>query len=162
MAETPIRVRDATRADIEALVNGCRALAEETEARALDEEVLRRGVAACFEDQGRGRYLVAHPADDSGHVQGQLMLTREWSDWRNGWFWWIQSVYVPASSRRRGVYTALHDHVVERARFEPDVCGVRLYVHQRNTDALATYLALRMQRTDYGILEIDFGAQDRG
>jgi ribosomal protein S18 acetylase RimI-like enzyme len=86
-------------------------------------------------------------------VVGQLMLTREWSDWRDGWWWWIQSVYVAPDWRRRGVYRALHDAVVAEVDAAPDVCGIRLYVEPENETARATYRALGMVET-YRVMEL--------
>jgi len=148
-------VRRANSADLDALVIGCRALALETEHIHLDPEIVTLGVANVLDDDTRGFYLVA--ASDPAHpAAGQLMVTREWSDWRNGWFWWIQSVYVTPGSRRSGVYRALYAAVLEHARNDESVCGVRLYVERHNLDALATYRALGMDRTDYNLMEVDF------
>jgi ribosomal protein S18 acetylase RimI-like enzyme len=84
------------------------------------------------------------------------MVTYEWSDWRNGTFWWIQSVYVPEASRRTGVYRSLYARVLEMAREAGGVCGVRLYVETANARAQATYAALGMQRAHYELYEVDF------
>jgi len=81
------------------------------------------------------------------------MLTVEWSEWRNGFFWWIQSVYVRPELRRQGLYRRLHQHVVELAAREPEVCGIRLYVEQENRTAQATYRALGMRETNYRLYE---------
>jgi ribosomal protein S18 acetylase RimI-like enzyme len=97
-----------------------------------------------------GFYLVA---EMQGEVVGCLMVTTEWSDWRNGRFWWIQSVYVPAAWRRRGVFRALYGHVTSAAAREPDVCGVRLYVERENAVAQSTYRSLGMSETDYLLFE---------
>ncbi|MFO0546896.1 MAG: N-acetyltransferase [Polyangiaceae bacterium] len=128
-------------------------MATETEGRELDRETLRRGVGALLEDPSHGFYCVAIR---QGSVVGQLMVTFEWSDWRAGQFWWIQSVYVHPEHRRTGVYRALHEHVVGRARAQGGVVGVRLYVERENTRAQRTYEALGMKRAVYDMFEIDF------
>jgi ribosomal protein S18 acetylase RimI-like enzyme len=103
-----------------------------------------------------GFYLVAEAAD--GQVAGSLMVTTEWSDWRNGRFWWIQSVYIQPDWRRRGVFRALYRHLTEIAEDEPDVCGFRLYVERENAAAQATYRALGMHEGVYRVYERGFGA----
>lgn len=128
-------------------------MAEETEGRALDSATVHSGVRALLEDASRGSYLLALR---NGRLVGQLMLTYEWSDWRNGVFWWIQSVYVEPGARRTGVYRAMYAHVIDEARRSPDVCGVRLYVHRDNTRARQTYEALGMVHPEYEMYEVDF------
>src|SRR6516225_7846783 len=114
----PLTVRRATPADAPHLVEYNRRMALETEGKTLDPAVLAAGVAAVLADPGRGAYYVGE--DESG-VVGQLMITLEWSDWRNAWLWWIQSVYVRADARRRGVFRALYEHVYEAARGDGQV-----------------------------------------
>src|SRR5205807_1377678 len=112
-----------------------------TENKDLDPAVLSAGVAAMLDDSHKGRYFVAE-LDDT--VVGQLGVTCEWSDWRNGNFWWIQSVYVAAEARRQGVFRALYEHLLEAARSDKSVIGVRLYVEHDNRIAQETYRRLRM------------------
>ncbi|HEX5011576.1 MAG TPA: GNAT family N-acetyltransferase [Planctomycetota bacterium] len=150
-----VTVRPATRADLDQLIAFNASMAQETEGKRLDPARLQPGVAAVLADTGRGRYLVA---ELGGRVAGALLLTREWSDWRNGWFWWIQSVYVVPEARGRGVYRALHESVLAEARADTQVCGVRLYVDQDNRAAQATYAAVGMRRTHYLFYEEDFTA----
>lgn len=146
-------VRSARGGDLERLVSFNRAMALETEGKDLPVDVLERGMGRVLADRLRGRYFVA---ELGGEVVGGLMLTLEWSDWRDGWFWWIQSVYVEPSSRRRGVYRALYEHVLDQARAEEDVCGVRLYVEESNEPARAVYERLGMTPTSYRLYEVDF------
>lgn len=127
-----------------------RAMARETEALDLDPETLRAGIRSLLNDPDRGAYWVL---EIEGAVVAALMLTREWSDWRNGFFWWIQSVYVRAEHRRRGCYRQLHEHVRELATREPDVCGLRLYVERENRGAQRTYALLGMEETHYRLYE---------
>jgi ribosomal protein S18 acetylase RimI-like enzyme len=125
-------------------------MARETEALELDLPTLRAGVAALLADATLGRVLML---EDGGEVVATLMLTQEWSDWRDGMFWWIQSVYVSPAHRRRGHYRRLHDHVVALAARDPSVCGIRLYVEHENRNAQATYRALGMHETAYRLYE---------
>src|SRR5688572_9099906 len=120
-----VRVRAARPEDVAVIADFNQRLAEESEGRTLTPDTLRRGVAAVLGAPERGRYFVA---EVDGRIAGQLLVTTEWSDWRNGWFWWIQSVYVEAQARRRGVYRRLHEEVERAARTSGDVCGLRLYV----------------------------------
>lgn len=128
-------------------------MALETENRVLDHETLRKGVESILREPTQGTYYVA---ELHGTVAGQLMVTYEWSDWRNGIFWWIQSVYVREESRGKGVFKALYRHVESLAKKRPDVCGLRLYVEHENTNAIKTYERLGMERTGYEVFEIDF------
>ena len=153
MASTEITVRAATPQDIEALVVFQQAMARETEGRSLDPEVLRRGVKAVFRSPDKGHYLVA---EAGGRLIGGLLITYEWSDWRNATFWWIQSVYVDARWRRKGAYRAMHSYVCESARSRDDVCGIRLYVDRVNHVAQRTYAALGMAKARYDMYETDF------
>jgi ribosomal protein S18 acetylase RimI-like enzyme len=147
-------IRPATPRDHDALVAGNAAMAEETEGKALDLTKLRPGVLRALTDASAARYFVAvaRNGDDDGAVVGQIMITTEWSDWRNGFFYWIQSVYVVPAWRRRGVYRALHAHVVDDARARADVVGVRLYVEPHNERAQKTYRSLGMHKT-YDVME---------
>jgi ribosomal protein S18 acetylase RimI-like enzyme len=143
-------VRRAVPADAPVVVEFNRCLALETEAKTLDPDVLSRGVAAGLADPHRALYFVA---EEAGTVVGQVMVTKEWSDWRNGWIWWIQSVYVRADWRRRGVFRLLYEHVHRSAAADLEVIGLRLYVEHENHAAQETYLALGMERTGYLVLE---------
>lgn len=146
-------IRPAERGDIPRIAASNLAMALETEGRRLDPGRLRAGVAAVFEDPSRGRYLVA---TRDGKPAGCLLLTREWSDWRRGEFWWIQSVYVTPEARRCGVFRALYEHVLREARATEGICGVRLYVDHENAGAREVYRRLGMTETDYRLYEIDF------
>ena len=145
--------RIAVPGDAEALVEFNQAMALETEARSLESDTLRSGVEAVLRDAGHGFYVVA---DTGGEVAGALLVTYEWSDWRNGRFWWIQSVYVRPEHRRRGVYRALHAFVRDRARSADDVVGLRLYVERDNAVAQQTYATLGMSETVYRMYEEAF------
>ena len=148
-----IQVRRATLGDLRTLVEFNAAMAQETEGKTLELERLRAGVAALFNDDSRGFYFVA---EESGRVVGQLLITTEWSDWRNAYFWWIQSVYVTPGYRRRGVYRNLHNHVVAESKLQGDVCGLRLYVDRDNSVAQRVYAGLEMRQSHYDLWEFDF------
>lgn len=148
-----LAVRLATPEDLELLVEFNRAMAQESEDKGLDVPTLRDGVAYLLAHPEEGFYLVA---ERDGEVAGSLMVTFEWSDWRNGRFWWIQSVYVVPAQRRRGVYRALHEDVRARARQDEQACGLRLYVERENTGAMATYRAMGMTETHYRLYEEEF------
>lgn len=146
-----LTVRRATPADADTVAAFNRALAWETEHKQLDPSVVAAGVRAVLDDPARGFYLLA--VTDAGEVVGQLMITCEWSDWRNGWFWWVQSVYVRADLRGRGVLRALYEQVRRLAAADPAVIGLRLYVEQDNAIARAAYTALGLKPTTYLVME---------
>jgi GNAT superfamily N-acetyltransferase len=146
----PIQVRAATPADVAVLCEFNARLSEESEGKTLDPHRLRRGVEAMLADDAKGRYFLA---EEEGVVVGQLGVTTEWSDWRNGFFWWIQSVYVRQDARRRGVFRNLFQHVHEAAKRDPLVIGIRLYVDRSNHAAHGTYRTLGLEWTDYHVME---------
>ena len=148
-----IAIRMATKADLEVLVRFQIAMASESEDKGLDENTLRHGIAAALSSEDLALYILAEIA---GKPVGTLMLTWEWSDWRNGRFWWIQSVYVTSAHRRLGVYSAMHHHVLSLASKDPTAAGIRLYVEKDNDDAQATYRHLGMVETHYRLFETEF------
>lgn len=150
MTANAIHIRSATPQDLDTVVRFNLGLASETEGKTLDHEILRTGVEAALSDLTRARYFLA---EVDGEVIGQTMFTTEWSDWRNGYFWWIQSVYIDAAHRGRGVFRALYAYIRELAKHEPDVCGIRLYVDSDNHRAIKTYKNLGMDLTDYRVCE---------
>ena len=150
-ADATIRLGRMEDADVVAEFN--RAMAVETEGLTLDAERLLAGTRAIFADPAKGFYLVA---EQGGRVVGQLLITYEWSDWRNGVFWWVQSVYVAPEARGRGVYRRLYEDVHRRAKEKGDVCGMRLYVERENEAAKRTYSRLGMSATVYEMWEEDF------
>lgn len=145
-----LTVRPATLADAEVLVDfNCR-LAAETEHKQLDRDTVSRGVRRALADPAKARYFVACL---EGRPIGQVMHTWEWSDWRNGYFWWLQSVYVAPAHRGRGVFRALFEHLRALAEADPEVIGLRLYVEQENTAARQAYARLGLAPTGYLVLE---------
>jgi GNAT superfamily N-acetyltransferase len=147
-----LNVRRAVPADLAVLVEFNLAIAWETEHKRLNRDVLTTGIRAVLADPARGFYTVA--VDERGEVVGQMMITFEWSDWRNGWFWWVQSVYVREDARRSGVFRALYASIERQAAADPEVIGLRLYFDRENTRAQATYRALGMSDTNYGMMEV--------
>jgi len=170
-------IRPARWSDIDVICEFNRRLARETENKDLDPVILKAGVAAMFGDPHKGSYFVAQTVPDpqplsqgergegrlqslsqgergDGEVVGQLGVTSEWSDWRNGNFWWIQSVYVAASARLHGVFRKLFAHLLQEARAQSNVVGVRLYVEHHNHVAQATYEKLGMKMTGYHVMEM--------
>lgn len=143
-------IRAATVDDLETIADFNARLATETEDRSLDPETLLQGVRALLSDATRGSYYVACA---NGRLVGQIMHTREWSDWRNGDIWWIQSVYVHPDHRRGGVFRALYAHVKTLAESDQGVVGLRLYVEHNNLVAQATYEGLGMTSARYRIME---------
>lgn len=129
------------------------AMALETENRRLNPETVKAGVTSLLRDSSKGVYFVA---ECDGAVAGQLLITREWSDWRNGNFWWIQSVFVAEKLRGRGIFRGLFDHVLALSKSRKDVCGVRLYVEKSNSRARQVYARLGLERTAYEIFELEF------
>jgi ribosomal protein S18 acetylase RimI-like enzyme len=145
-----LQIRLATRADAKVLIEFNSAMALETEKKQLLPEVIGAGVAALLDNPASGFYVVA---ELEGRLVGSLMVTKEWSDWRNGNFWWIQSVYVRPAFRRQGVYKQLYRHVQELAARDPAACGFRLYVERENRRAQSAYRALGMSETGYCVFE---------
>ena len=151
-----ISIRDARPGDLGVIVDYNARLARETEGKALDLEVLARGVSMALDDRDRLRYWVAEAGDESPQglrVVGQAAITREWSDWRAGWIWWFQSVYVHPDFRGQGTFRALYGHIRSIAREIPDVIGLRLYVEVHNDRAQGVYQSLGMKPGGYDVYE---------
>src|SRR5713226_5956984 len=143
-----IHYRGGRRDDANAIVDFQQAMARETEEVALDRDVVTRGVQAVFDDSSHGRYFVA---EAEGRVVASLLITYEWSDWRNGVVWWIQSVYVEPEFRGQGIYAGLYAYVRQSA--DASVRGIRLYVDRRNTRAQEVYKRLGMDGEHYLVFE---------
>jgi ribosomal protein S18 acetylase RimI-like enzyme len=143
-----ITIRPPTAADAPIIAEFNARLAWETEGKKLDPSTAVRGVHAQLADPAKGWYVLACEGND---VVGQLAVTFEWSDWKNGWFWWIQSVYVRADARGRGVFRSLFQHVADRAKSAGNVTAIRLYVERENDKAQNTYRSLGMEKTSYEV-----------
>jgi GNAT superfamily N-acetyltransferase len=147
-------IRDAVPADRPAIVEFNRLLAIETEHKLLDPAILDQGVAHALAEPDRLHYWVAEfPTPAGQRLVGQTAITREWSDWRNGWIWWLQSVYIQAEFRGQGVFKALYQHIYDKALASSNVIGLRLYVENGNFRAQQTYQALGMKPGGYSVLE---------
>lgn len=145
-----INIRLAQLNDAQKIAQFNQAMAKETEGKVLSPDVLNAGVTSLLKNPSQGFYVVA---EVDAKVVGCLMITREWSDWRNGVFWWIQSVFVDKEYRRRGIYRRMYEFIKELANDEEDVCGFRLYVEQDNMIAQETYSALGMTKLPYLMFE---------
>jgi len=145
-----MNIRTAQISDINALVEFNQAMARETEGRELDAATLKAGVESVFTDETKGFYVVAEDAD---RIVGGLMVTYEWSDWRNSWFWWIQSVYVLPEVRGKSVYRGLYRFVKDGAVEVGNVCGFRLYVEKDNENAQGVYRRVGMELSHYLMFE---------
>ena len=146
-------IRQATVADTPIIVDFNTRLADETEHIALDQQRLKSGVENLLRDPSKGVYYLA---ELNNVIVGQMMITYEWSDWRNGTFWWIQSVFVDRGARGAGVFRSLFDHVHTLAKERGDVCGLRLYVENSNDRAKRTYDRHGMRLSHYEMYEMDF------
>jgi GNAT superfamily N-acetyltransferase len=144
-----ITLRNAEATDWAAIAEFNRALAEETEGKTLDWDTVASGVRKVLADEGKGRYFIAETA---GRIVGMTMITYEWSDWRDGWIWWIQSVYVHPDYRDHGIFGRIYRHI-EACAAKAAVRGVRLYVLQGNTRARDIYARLGMRESGYTVLE---------
>ncbi len=145
-ATMELAIRPAELIDLPALIHGNSALAWETERKKLDGPTLSLGIDRVLNDAHKGFYTVA---ETDGRIVGHLLVTFEYSDWRNGWYWWIQSVYVWPEFRRTGVFRRLFDHVKAMALADPTVIGLRLYVERDNERAQKTYVSLGLEEEPY-------------
>lgn len=145
-------IRQAVVDDGETIARFNAAMALESEGISLDRATLRSGVGAALVDETKAFYLIA---EADGNPVGQLMVTTEWSDWRNGWIWWIQSVYVKPEARRQGVYRRLYERLTDMAGARGDIRGMRLYVMRENWVAKRTYEALGMNHSEYDLYETE-------
>jgi len=152
-----IKVRKAALGDLPIIADFNVRLARESEDLALDPVRVEAGVGAVLIDPAKGIYYVA---EAEGTIAGQLMITYEWSDWRNGTIWWVQSVYVKPEFRRAGVFRALFHHLCGLARTQKEVCTLRLYVHAENARACQSYERLGMSRTKYQVFELEIPQEE--
>jgi GNAT superfamily N-acetyltransferase len=148
-----LEIRDATLEDAATIVDFNERLAWESEHKRLDHKTLRQGVQRLLADSSWGRYFVACR---EGQIVGQLLITYEWSDWRNGPIWWLQSVYVVADCRRQGVFRQLHAHVRSLAKDQGQAVALRLYVERNNVAAHEVYRQAGMHDAGYFVMEESF------
>lgn len=152
-----IQVRNAVKSDLDAIFRFNQQLAWETEARHLPDDVLRQGILAALIEPNRLHYWVAVESDVADVAVGQAAVSYEWSDWRNGWIWWLQSVYVDTRFRGQGVFKALLDSIHEAARQDRHVIGLRLYVEHENARARAVYDKVGFVPAGYDVMELLWG-----
>lgn len=145
-----MNIRLAIEKDAPELVEFNQAMALETEGKHLDSEILKSGVESVFNDEKKGFYVVT---EADGKIVGGLMVTFEWSDWRNSWFWWIQSVYILPEYRGRSIYRLMYEFVKDKAKQKKNVCGFRLYVEKENVNAQKVYEKLGMGSSHYLMYE---------
>ena len=145
-----LQIRKAAKEDASTIAVFNINMAFETEKKVLPEDIINEGVRKMLETPSLGFYLVA---EVDGQIVGSLMVTTEWSDWRNGMFWWIQSVYVTQRFRKQGIYRAMYDYVKKLSDSEDNICGFRLYVEKQNVNAQETYKKLGMSETEYYLYE---------
>jgi len=145
-----ISVREANRGDLDTIIGFQMAMALETESLELDRDILKLGVNNVLDDPSKALYFIA---EEDGNNLGMLMITLEWSDWRNGWVWWIQSVYTAPEYRKRGVYKLLYEHIRSLVRQSDNIRGIRLYVDKRNIAAQKVYTSLGMNGEHYSTYE---------
>jgi len=147
-----VKIRKALIEDLEIIVKFNYNLAKQTEDKELDLEILTKGVGAILSDTSKGQYYVY---EIDGKVVGQIMHTYEWSDWRNGTFLWVQSVYVDEEYRRKGIFKELYNYVKQICDNDEDIAGIRLYVEKDNLNAKATYKSLGMDECNYHMYEYE-------
>jgi len=150
-----IEITDASFADAGIIAEFNQQMAQETENKTLDTATINAGVERMITDSSLGRYLVAR--EETGRIVGCLGITYEWSDWRIGLFWWIQSVYLLPEARENGVFTAMYQQVRDLCQATDNACGIRLYVERDNDRAYRTYVRLGMVETEYRLMEEEFG-----
>ena len=155
MNQSDFHIRLAEPRDLESLVTYNMALASETEGRQLDRALLQAGAESILADSAKGFYVVMEHRS-TGEIIGQVLITFEWSDWRNAVFWWLQSVYVHKDWRRQGVFKALYDYVLAEGKRRGNVAGIRLYVERDNAVAQQVYTQAGLAAAPYKVFETDF------
>ena len=148
-----ISIREGSISDTPTIAKFQQQMALETESKILKESTIRQGVESVLKCPNKGFYIIA---ETDSQIIGSLLVTFEWSDWRNGWFFWIQSVFVDAKYRRQGVYRVMHSEVIRRTKESGNCCGIRLYVEKYNRNAQKVYKTLGMHETDYYLYEEEF------
>ena len=148
-----ISIREGSISDTPTISRFQQQMALETESKILKESTIRKGVESVLKCPNKGFYIIA---ETDSQIIGSLLVTFEWSDWRNGWFFWIQSVFVDVKYRRQGVYRVMHSEVIRRTKASGNCCGIRLYVEKDNRNAQKVYKTLGMHETDYYLYEEEF------
>ena len=141
-----MKIRKGTTNDLNCIVNFTLNLAKETESKELNKEVVKKGVLKILEGEIQGEYFVC---EINGEIAGQIMILYEWSDWRNGYFIWIQSVYVDSKYRNKGVFKTMFDHIKDFCSSNSEFLGLRLYVDKNNKNAMEAYSKAGMYESNY-------------
>ena len=145
-----ISIRPSRYSEIDAIADFQIRLAQETENIVLDKQLVSTGIEALFADPAKGIYYVAEFQDE---IIGCFLITYEWSDWRNGMVWWLQSVYVAESVRKQGVFKKVYEYLIDTISSDPTIIGLRLYVDKSNTRAQKVYQSLGMNGDHYTVFE---------
>lgn len=145
-----LHLRQAHPQDANTIARFQRQMARETEALDLNADTVAKGVQSVFEDTTRGVY---HVAEVEGRVIASLLITYEWSEWRNGQVWWIQSVYVEKDYRGQGIFKQLYTYIQSLANSDDQICGIRLYVDNTNQAAQKVYQRIGMNGDHYKVYE---------
>jgi len=154
MKNPSIHIRPAILEDYTLIAENNRKMAWETEEKILEGETIQKGAYEGIKKSNRCRFFLA---EIGGKVVGQAMVAYEWSDWRNGEFWWIHSVYVNPENRKQGVFKKIYEFIEALAKSNPEVCGLRLYVENENINAQNVYSKLGLKDARYKIFEKEFG-----
>ncbi len=161
MTKSEVIVRSAETKDVLRIAEFNIAMAKETENEMLDPKTVAEGVKEVIEDSGKGFYLVAETKDSNQEIVGQVLVTFEWSDWKNKNLWWLQSVYVAPSYRKNKIFSKLFYKLVDLAQIKGNVGGLRLYVVKHNSTAKDVYKSLGFKKTYYEMFERDLPAKRR-
>ncbi|HOX83025.1 MAG TPA: GNAT family N-acetyltransferase [Chryseolinea sp.] len=145
-----ISIREAKEKDIPILIDFQQRLADESEGVKLDETILNAGLQAMFDDPAKGIYYVV---EDDKEIIACHLITYEWSDWRNGLVWWLQSVYVKQSHRKKGIFKMMYDNILSIIKADPKLIGLRLYVDKTNERAIKVYESMGMDGSHYTVFE---------
>jgi RimJ/RimL family protein N-acetyltransferase len=146
-----VSIRKSRPEDISTIVDFQQRLALESENFQLDGDTVAKGIKAMFDDPSRGVYFVA---EVNGEIAGCHSITYEWSDWRNGMVWWLQSVYVVEKHRKNGVFRAMFENLKTLITNDPSLAGLRLYVDKSNARAQKVYQAMGMNGEHYSVFEL--------
>jgi len=145
-----INIRKAEKELISLIADFQIKMAWESEEYQLDKAKINNGVKAVFDDKNKGQYFVAY---DDKTIIGSLLITNEWSDWRNAWVWWIQSVYVLPEYRRKGIFSSMYQYIKSKVEQDEHIAGLRLYVEKDNLKAISTYKKIGMTDEHYNFFE---------
>lgn len=145
-----VQIRLATEEDSKEIIDFQLKMALESEGVKLNHDTLTDGVVAVFRDSQKGKYFVA---EDSQKIVGSMLITYEWSDWRNQWVYWLQSVYIIPAYRGKGIFRLMYQQIKNQVEREKGVAGIRLYVDVSNKHAIGVYNSVEMDGDHYKVFE---------